>query len=84
MGLADAWVSPPSADRAAALLLLASEAWVGVSSRLRTLLSTGAANERRADSSAVDFSGLVVGCVLAPTREREELRFFWIGPVFSN
>ncbi len=45
------WVSPPSADRAAALLLLASEAWVGVSSRLRTLLSTGAANERRAIDS---------------------------------
>lgn len=41
-------VSPPSADRAAALLLLASEAWVGVSRRLRTALSTGAANERRA------------------------------------
>lgn len=42
------WASPPSADRATALLLLASEAWVGVSSRLRTPLSTGAANERRA------------------------------------
>lgn len=41
------WASPPSAERAAALLLLASEAWVGVSSRLRTPLSTGA-NERRA------------------------------------
>lgn len=41
------WASPPSAERAAALLLLASEDWVGVSSRLRTPLSTGA-NERRA------------------------------------
>lgn len=28
----------------------------------------------------MDFSGLVAGCVLAPTREREELRFFRIGP----
>lgn len=42
------WTSDPSPDRAAALLLLASEAWVGVSRRLRTALSTGAANERRA------------------------------------
>lgn len=32
--------SVPSADRAAALLLLASEAWVGVSRRLRTPPST--------------------------------------------
>lgn len=32
--------SLPSADRAAALLLLASEAWVGVSRRLRTPPST--------------------------------------------
>lgn len=35
---------------------------------------------RAPDSSAVDISGLVAGCVLAPTREREELRFFGIGP----
>lgn len=33
------------------------------------------------DSLAVVFSALVTGCVLAPTREREELRFFRIGPI---
>lgn len=38
----------PSADRAAALLLLASEAWVGVSSRLRTPPSTVVAGSLRA------------------------------------
>lgn len=40
--------SVPSADRAAALLLLASEAWVGVSSRLRTPPSTVLAGGLRA------------------------------------
>lgn len=32
----------------------------------------------------MDFSGLVVCCVLAPTREREELRFFRIGPTTKS
>lgn len=40
--------SVPSADRAAALLLLASEAWVGVSRRLRTPPSTVPAGGLRA------------------------------------
>lgn len=40
--------SVPSADRAAALLLLASEAWVGVSRRLRTPPSTVVASGLRA------------------------------------
>lgn len=40
--------SVPSADRAAALLLLASEAWVGVRRRLRTPPSTVVAGGLRA------------------------------------
>ena len=48
LSIALPWGSDPSADRAALLLLLASEALVGVSRRLRAQFSGGVAGGRRA------------------------------------
>lgn len=48
----------PSADRAAVLLLLASEAWVGVSRRLRTppsIVLTGGLRATRSEKKSPEY-----------------------------